>query len=1002
MEKLAHRIAVFQECSYDFVESVIAHMRKMLCRPGQVIVEQGSVAPRAMYLVLWGQVDVACQGQPCATLVEGNTFGEAQMLGLFDKWSCSVTVSTSCMLCELTEANLKEELKNYPEEAEYFNSIVDYYAIRNEEWTAHEVRLSLRHSVCLRQASEELLEELEQAMERRLLFAGDCLFTEGECSPSMGLAVLHDGEVAIEVAGRVVWAREVPHVKMRSVISEAWHDPLTGQGIRGSSSFGPSGEGSFRPSLPGGSVPGSEAAVAASRQLAEEADAMLEKSLNLGPYRGASDVDLPEAAVFGEEVFMGSSRASTNTVRARKMCDVRILHRQSLDRVIAKYPEDAKMLAEQFLHDPDEAFPPLQTQDARLFGGNCEVSEDFVDFLKDHVEERVFFPGDYIKFDSLDENLPKTAIMPFLNHTFGRLNVGHVRAVLPHNADLLEGLRPNQILGPGSIIRGSACWAGALFQALEVCYVSVTHRGCISRALEEFSLDRERVVPVLVMQHQEATQQQMPSKVKSHKQDRVAKILRERSIFASASPAFLAEILQFGAIRVFMPGDRIIEQGADGTSMFILSVGIAHVVKESMDEIDNQITRTLTNIGGLTYGSVFGELVMLGVQSKRSASIVASSVCCTWEVQHKAILGILDRHPPERANFLKLVEEHLDKLAAPRVIYHQLFAGFSQQFRTLVGVNCERKLYFPGEVVVREGSSGDRMYIVNLGSASVEVAGQHVMQIRGGSHIGFSMITSSADKEKHFATVVTETMCQVLMITRAAYQHALNQYPSMQAVAQQLEAEEKARAKKMLSGIMKLVQRRRGLRYIIDSLRDGAGTRTTEVSAANRPMLECFFHGWLRQVQRHAELRREEEQLRVFNDKQIETWLDKRKRQMEKQRPRKELQRLLKRNLVRRGPLKMPLISKVQSLTQQASQEPEGSARMPPRGGSTVKSQASLHHEGISPYTAPAVVWRRVPQSMGPQSARTPRSLPPLQDAKLQEHDNTWTEPWRRSGAWQQ
>lgn len=992
LEKLAHQLPLFRECSYDFVESIIGHMRKMLCRPGQVMVEQGSAAPRAMYLVLWGSADLACQGQPVTTLVEGGTFGEAQMLGLFDKWGCSVTVTTSCMLCELTEANLKEELKNYPDEAEYFNSIIAYYAIRNEEWTEKEVRLSLRHAISFRQASEEMLAELEQAMERRLFFAGDCLFTEGECSSNLGLVILHDGEVVMEVAGRVVRTREVPHVTTKSVVSESWHDSLRRKS---------GGEGEGRQTLTGDNVSES----AAWKQEGEEADAMLEKSSNLGTYRGSSDVDLPEAAVFGEEVFIGASKASTITVRARKLCDVRILHRHQLDRVIEKYPEEAKMLAEQFLHDPDEAFPPLQTQEARLFGGSCEVSEDFVDFLKANVEERIFFPGDYIKFDSLDENLPKSAIMPFLNHTFGRLNVGHVRAILPNNAEQLEDLRPNQILGPGSTIKGSACWAGILFQALEVCYVSVLHRGCISRALEEFALDRERVIPVLVMQHQEATQEKIPSKAKSHKQERVAKILRERSIFASASQAFLAEILQFGTIRVFMPGDRVIEQGADGTDMFILSVGIASVVKESMDEIEGQITRTLTNIGGLTYGSVFGELVMLGVQSKRSASIVASSVCCTWEVQHKAILGILDRHPPERANFLKLVEEHLDKLAAPRIIYHQLFTGFSQQFRTLVGVNCERKLYFPGETVVREGSSGDRMFIVNLGSASVEVAGQHVMQIRGGSHIGFNMISSSADKEKHFATVVTETMCQVLMITRSAYQHALHVYPNMQAAAQQLEAEEKSRAKKMQNGIMKLVHRRRGLRFIIDALRDGLNSRTTtEAGAANRPMLESVFQGWLREVQRCVEQRKEEEQLRLFNDKQIATWLDNRKRQMDKQRPHKELQRLLRRNLVRRGPLKMPLPSLARKTFQKTAfvaplGKTHGSTGMPP-AGKLFESQAFLHHEGISPYTAPAVVWRRVPQSLGPQSARTPRSLPPMQDAMLHEHDNTSAEQWRRTNAW--
>ncbi|CAE7480605.1 HCN1, partial [Symbiodinium pilosum] len=82
---------------------------------------------------------------------------------------------------------------------------------------------------------------------------------------------------------------------------------------------------------------------------------------------------------------------------------------------------------------------------------------------------------------------------------------------------------------------------------------------------------------------------------------------------------------------VFMPGDRIIQQGAEGNSMFILSVGSAEVVKESLEEFAGLLVRNLHFIGGLTYGSVFGELVMLGVQSKRTASIIASSTCCTWE-----------------------------------------------------------------------------------------------------------------------------------------------------------------------------------------------------------------------------------------------------------------------------------------------------------------------------------------------------------------------------------
>eukprot|EP00913_Durusdinium_trenchii_P027305 g25616.t1 len=142
-----------------------------------------------------------------------------------------------------------------------------------------------------------------------------------------------------------------------------------------------------------------------------------------------------------------------------------------------------------------------------------------------------------------------------------------------------------------------------------------------------------------------------------------------------------------------------------------------------------------------------------------------------------------------------LSQEHLDKLAAPRVIHHKLFADFSPQFRTLVGVNCERRLYFPRETIVREGSAGDRMFIMNLGSASVKdrlsrrlrrqpKAAAAITLIR--SHFGFPMICS--DKERYRMTITTDTMCQVLVISRSSYQHALSKYPEMKEIAKHLEA----------------------------------------------------------------------------------------------------------------------------------------------------------------------------------------------------------------------
>ncbi|CAK0864399.1 unnamed protein product [Prorocentrum cordatum] len=86
-------------------------------------------------------------------------------------------------------------------------------------------------------------------------------------------------------------------------------------------------------------------------------------------------------------------------------------------------------------------------------------------------------------------------------------------------------------------------------------------------------------------------------------------VLRDRSIFAGASAQFLEEIVQVGTVRVYAPGDRIIQQGMEGTSMFVLRVGSANVVKESADGAETgRLQRTLEHVGTLAHGAVFGEL----------------------------------------------------------------------------------------------------------------------------------------------------------------------------------------------------------------------------------------------------------------------------------------------------------------------------------------------------------------------------------------------------------
>ncbi|CAE7225969.1 Hcn1 [Symbiodinium sp. CCMP2592] len=627
LERTMHSVAVFSECSYEFVEAIMLHVRKILLHAGKVLVSEDTDAPKSMYAVLWGTLDVYRMGQKIGSLSNGQVLGEGLLVGIFDRWTTTVVARNSCMVCEVPQTALSEALLDHPEESEYFKSLADYFGLRAEEWAQHgcsEMRLALRRPASLRQVSEDFLAALEAGLVSHLYFAGDVIHTEGQEDPP--LAFLFDGDVSVEAAGRAVRREEVPSMEMRFVMegetttgrgSTAITDSETGPGSptaksRRSSASGRRLSQARRPSVDTGEFNSSLMAVSNRAR----AEAMMAEATAGGPEPGFIAQSLPEAAVFGEEAFLGLIPCASVTVRVCKMSEVRLLYRSVFDQILEKFPADREWL-QRFQLDAKQAFPFHDFRDHPICQ-HVDLSNEFFDFLSRHVEQRMFFPGDHILPDNLSQFVPSSILSPTLNISCAAVNVGHVRLQTLHDQPLLPfgHLSSGDILGPGSILPGSWFWSGAEVQALQLCCLTVLHRGIIARALEEYPREREKVVPLLVLEHQQQSNPRSTvTQVKSYRQERVAKILRERSIFSNTSQEFLAEILNFGTVRVFMPGDRIIQQGAEGNSMFILSVGMAEVVKESLEEYAGILLRNLHFIGGLTYGSVFGELVMLGVQA---------------------------------------------------------------------------------------------------------------------------------------------------------------------------------------------------------------------------------------------------------------------------------------------------------------------------------------------------------------------------------------------------
>eukprot|EP00435_Cladocopium_sp_Y103_P007794 s827_g2.t1 len=623
LERTVHSSAIFHECSYEFVEAIMLQIRKILLHPGKVLVKEEDTAPRSMYFVLFGTLDIYRLDQKIGSLTSGGVLGEGVLLGILESWSYTVVARDSCMLAEMTSTVLAEVLQEHPEEAEYFEALLAPWLrrcgkglgiqlISELEENDHHIRQSLRRMPCLRQVSEEFLEAIEKGLVHQLYFSEQCILTEGH--DSSFAAFLSDGEVVVEAAQRAVRREEVPFVEFRFTMNpeaDSRASLAESEDARRSPSHRRASRARRKSAVESRRPSGEDVAVESLISLTNKAraEAMIAEAVADGLTPGYDVTALPEAAPFGEECLLGLGPSSI-TVSVCKLSVVLLLHRAVFQHLLEDFPKDLAALN----RFQPEMLPKPNFQDLPICQ-HVDMSNELLDFFARH---------DYIEPDNVQIFLPKQLLNPASNITYAIVTSGHVRVKTPPGLELAPfgHLSSGDILGPGSILPGSWFWSSVKVQALQICFVTVLHRGVIARGLEEMPREREKVLPLLVREN--TGNPNVAQQVRSS--ERVAKILRERSIFANTSQEFLAEILNFGTVRVFMPGDRILQQGAEGNSMFILSLGLAQVVKETLEELDGSIRyRNLYFIGGLTYGSVFGELVMLGVQSKRTASIVASS-----------------------------------------------------------------------------------------------------------------------------------------------------------------------------------------------------------------------------------------------------------------------------------------------------------------------------------------------------------------------------------------
>ena len=158
-------------------------------------------------------------------------------------------------------------------------------------------------------------------------------------------------------------------------------------------------------------------------------------------------------------------------------------------------------------------------------------------------------------------------------------------------------------------------------------------------------------------------------------------------VFAPLSESEIERLAANAKSRVYAAGESIVEQGADGTSMFVIVRGSVNVVLRRGQKIEV--------INSLGEDDFFGEMSLLTGQP-RSATVVATSETEVLQIGKRALKPILANNEALVLAVSERIQERLKKLNETENVpgevpaVDQKSAGMIRSIRKFFGLSGEK------------------------------------------------------------------------------------------------------------------------------------------------------------------------------------------------------------------------------------------------------------------------------------------------------------------------
>lgn len=528
---------------------------------------------------------------------------------------------------------------------------------------------------------------------------------------------------------------------------------------------------------------------------------------------------LREGEYFGETLLVGVEDVWSVTLVAEGVASVAEITRDDFYELLEGFPEDRQLFAGLSVKHRSCMHDGVTHHTCDIFAA---LSNRTLVELEGALVRRMFWPGEKLLVQGVAGDELYVLLHGMVNIEVG----GHVvakegrdtmsTAISPQRMQRLSiaSQSTNQKENNGCLCFGEPGLLGlqpkrvATVVAVTVCQVRVLYRPVFLKLLQE----KPEAVDLQPMF--EFAQTRINGTPGSGP---LNKCLKDVRLFQElrCGEEFLDFLASHMQERIFISGQRIVTEGSsEDRCMYILDRGNARVYKGDM------LVTTLEP------GAVVGEVFLLGLALERTSTIIAEGTAYMLSLDQATVIHALQQFPEERSKVMMMAfrREHQpqdeggeEKSAAddaldpvtgsPRSPSTEMERGDDQWIRMALQIVIKamaksdmfpqqagsafveelgqvalNHVYMPGEHVMEEGASGNSMFIMISGMASVYTGKPGAGFLRLGKLTAGSIsgeLAMLGVSQTRSATIEAETFCCMWEITHSCALPIINRFPQL-------------------------------------------------------------------------------------------------------------------------------------------------------------------------------------------------------------------------------